>query len=51
MADEAPQDAMRKANWLPAPDGPFFMILRAYWPDGDMLDGTWKQPAAVRVEE
>ena len=43
--------AAREANWLPAPDGPFFMILRAYWPDGDMLDGTWKQPAAVRVEE
>ena len=40
----------KEANWLPAPDGPFFMILREYWPKPEALDGTWKVPSAVRVD-
>jgi hypothetical protein len=42
--------ADRKANWLPAPEGPFFMVMRQYWPRPEALDGTWKAPPAVRVE-
>lgn len=38
----------KEANWLPAPKGPFFMVLRQYWPKPEALDGTWKLPAAVR---
>ena len=38
-----------KANWLPAPDGPFFMVLREYWPKPEALDGPWKVPPAVRT--
>jgi hypothetical protein len=34
----------KEANWLPSPTGPFFMILRIYWPDTSALDGRWKQP-------
>ncbi len=34
----------KEANWLPAPDGPFFVALRIYWPKPAALDGTWKQP-------
>lgn len=34
----------KETNWLPAPNGPFSMILRMYWPKADALDGTWKQP-------
>lgn len=41
----------KEPNWLPAPSGPFFMILRAYWPKEAMLDGSWKQPPAVRTVE
>lgn len=37
----------KEANWLPAPDGPFFMIMREYWPKPEALDGSWKAPAAV----
>ena len=41
----------KKANWLPAPKGPFFMIMRQYWPKPEALDGTWKAPPATRVED
>ncbi len=37
-------------NWLPAPKGPFFMVLRLYWPKQEALDGTWKRPPAQRAE-
>jgi hypothetical protein len=37
-------------NWLPAPEGPFFMALRLYWPKAEALDGTWKLPTVKRVQ-
>ena len=36
----------KEANWLPAPDGPFSLALRIYWPGQDVLEGKW-QPAAI----
>lgn len=33
-----------ESNWLPAPDGPFRVVLREYWPKPAAYDGTWKQP-------
>ncbi len=39
----------REANWLPAPKGPFFMVLREYWPKPEALNGSWKVPPAVRA--
>lgn len=41
--------ADKEPNWLPAPDGPFFMVMRQYWPKPEALDGTWQAPPAVRV--
>jgi hypothetical protein len=38
-------------NWLPAPKGPFFMVLREYWPKPEALDGSWKAPPAVRASQ
>jgi hypothetical protein len=37
----------REANWLPAPDGPFALALRIYWPAQDILDGKW-EPSAIK---
>ncbi len=34
----------RESNWLPAPSGPFWMILRLYLPKEEAQTGTWTQP-------
>lgn len=39
----------KEPNWLPAPKGPFFMVLREYWPKPEALDGSWKVPQPVRA--
>ena len=38
------QPASGSDNWLPAPDGPFRMILRTYVPETPILNGTWQPP-------
>lgn len=39
----------REANWLPAPDGPFFMAMRLYWPKEEALSGAWIAPKVARL--
>ena len=39
----------KEANWLPAPQGPFRMFLRLYWPKPEALDGRWVNPPLQRV--
>jgi hypothetical protein len=39
----------KEANWLPAPDGPFAVFMRLYWPKHEALDGTWQPPKLVRT--
>jgi len=39
----------KEANWLPAPKGPVWVILRLYWPKQAALTGDWKAPAVERV--
>jgi hypothetical protein len=34
----------KEANWLPAPKGPFFVLLRVYWPKEEALTGAWTPP-------
>jgi hypothetical protein len=34
----------RESNWLPAPNGPFWTVLRLYWPKAEALNGAWTQP-------
>ena len=36
--------ADNESNWLPAPKGPFRLVLRLYWPKPDALDGQWQPP-------
>jgi hypothetical protein len=40
----------KEPNWLPAPKGPFFMVLREYRPKPEALNGSWKLPHAVRAK-
>ena len=39
----------KEANWLPAPKGPFQVVLRLYWPKPDALNGVWQAPKPVRA--
>ncbi|QJI29257.1 DUF1254 domain-containing protein [Pseudomonas sp. ADAK18] len=33
-----------QSNWLPAPPGPFYAVLRIYLPKPEVGNGQWKQP-------
>ncbi|MDN5850760.1 MAG: DUF1254 domain-containing protein, partial [Nitrococcus sp.] len=45
----------KESNWLPAPDGPIYMVMRLYWPKTEAPSilppgqGTWKPPGIVRA--
>jgi hypothetical protein len=44
IQDQSP-GATRESNWLPAPEGPFYLIARAYIPKEPMLSGAYRLPA------
>jgi hypothetical protein len=48
MSHEEPADAEARANWLPAPEGQFALIVRAYVPTPVILDGSYKLPNVER---
>jgi hypothetical protein len=37
----------KEANWLPAPDGPFFFVGRFYGPGPAILEGNWSLPRLI----
>lgn len=37
------------SHWLPAPDGPFELTLRAYWPSEAIIDGSWTPPTITSI--
>ena len=39
----------KEGNWLPAPAGPFWLVMRAYGPGKAILDKTWKMPPVTRT--
>ncbi|MGJ7511634.1 DUF1254 domain-containing protein [Variovorax sp. GT1P44] len=47
----------RESNWLPAPDGPIYLVMRLYWPKTkppSILppgEGTWKPPGVVATSK
>ncbi len=51
IQNERPDSAEEQANWLPAPEGSFYLVLRIYWPEPPALDGTWQAPAVERPSE
>jgi len=44
-----PSDPDARANWLPAPDGRFCLVVRAYVSEAAILDGTYHFPDVVRT--
>jgi hypothetical protein len=43
--------AAKEANWLPAPKGPFNLLMRLYAPKSEALTGKWNPPPVMRVQE
>lgn len=47
--------ADKESNWLPAPDGPIYMVMRLYWPKETPPSilppgaGTWRPPGVKRA--
>jgi len=45
----------KEPNWLPAPDGPIYLVMRLYWPKTEPPsilppgEGTWQPPAVKPV--
>lgn len=37
----------KESNWLPAPDGPFWTVMRCYGPGQSIVDGNYKRPDYV----
>ncbi|MCK5067587.1 MAG: DUF1254 domain-containing protein [Bacteroidales bacterium] len=37
-----------ESNWLPAPDGPFYSVMRLYGPEEAALQGEWVNPPMVK---
>ena len=47
-----PPEEDKIKNWLPIPkEGRFFLTMRLYWPKKEVLDGEWKVPFVIPVEE
>ncbi len=43
----------KEANWLPAPEGKFVLMMRLYWPketNPSIIDGTWQPPGVHKVK-
>jgi hypothetical protein len=40
----------KETNWLPAPKGLFFMVMRLYWPKDEALKGKWTAPPLRRMQ-
>lgn len=38
----------QESNWLPAPNGPFYMVFRLYMPAPEVIAGTWTAPEVQR---
>lgn len=48
---EPPATDAARANWLPAPQEGFYLCLRAYLPREEFLDGRWRLPPLLRVDD
>jgi len=40
----------KESNWLPAPNGIFFLVLRIYLPKPEVLNGTWQAPPVQKAK-
>lgn len=48
VQNQAPAKELQ-SNWLPAPNGPFYGVLRLYLPKPEVVSGQWKMPLLTPV--
>lgn len=48
IQNESPGEE-KESNWLPAPKDNFNLMLRTYWPESPILDGSWSPPEVKKV--
>lgn len=48
MSHDEPTDPVQRANWLPAPEGQFALIIRAYVPEEPILSDDYHFPDVER---
>ncbi|WP_431951677.1 DUF1254 domain-containing protein [Nocardia lijiangensis] len=51
LSHDEPDDPAARANWLPAPDGQFCLIIRAYVPTSAILDNVYRFPDVIRSRQ
>ncbi|RZL88316.1 MAG: DUF1254 domain-containing protein [Variovorax sp.] len=49
LSHQSPADEDAKANWLPAPEAQFALLMRTYVPTEPLLDGSYKLPNVHRL--
>lgn len=49
LVQHARPEGDAQANWLPAPDGPFFLVLRLYRPRPEAISGAWDVPPLMQL--
>ena len=43
--------AALEANWLPAPGGAFYCVMRLYGPKEEALSGEWINPPLLKTDQ
>lgn len=49
IQNESPGEE-KESNWLPAPEGDFWVVLRTYGPGKEILEQTWDMPGVVKIK-
>lgn len=49
VTSESPGEEL-ETNWLPPPDGPFYLVMRLYGPEEAALAGRWMPPQIRKVD-
>ena len=49
FSNKEPNDG--KSNWLPAPEGDFYMLMRLYGPSDKVLNNKWTPPAIQKIKK
>ncbi len=51
LQNQPPQDRMQMANWLPVGKGTFSLMLRAYVPKKEIIDGNGRHQLLIKFKE